>query len=46
MIEFKVSFDCLSPRTPKTRLTLIEDIAQNEKIETQRTGGLKTVGFG
>lgn len=30
----------------KTRLTLIEDIAQNEKIETQRTGGLKTVGFG
>lgn len=32
--------------SPKTRLTLIEDIAQNEKIETQRTGGLKTVGFG
>ena len=30
----------------KTRLTLIEDIAQNEKIETQRISGLKTVGFG
>ncbi|MFZ9515256.1 MAG: ATP-binding protein, partial [Bacteroidia bacterium] len=32
--------------SPKSRLTLIEDIAINEKIETQRVSGLKTVGFG
>jgi SpoVK/Ycf46/Vps4 family AAA+-type ATPase len=30
----------------KSRLNLIEDIAINEKIETQRVAGLKTVGFG
>jgi SpoVK/Ycf46/Vps4 family AAA+-type ATPase len=30
----------------KSRLSLIEDIAINEKIETQRVAGLKTVGFG
>ncbi len=30
----------------KSRSALIEDIAINEKIETQRVAGLKTVGFG
>jgi hypothetical protein len=30
----------------KNRITLIEEIAQNEKIETHRVSGLKTVGFG